>query len=63
LEDPGEENDLASSRPLIAQRLATRLEEWLAQRRPFATAPDAADPMPFELTPDQIEALRRLGYA
>jgi len=62
LEDPGEEHDLAASRPQVTRRLVRRLEEWLAQRSPFASTTHPSDTIPYKLTPDQIEALRRLGY-
>lgn len=51
--DPGEQRNLLLSRPLTADRLAKRLEQWRGQEREVA---------PLDLSPDERRALEALGY-
>jgi arylsulfatase A-like enzyme len=52
--DPGENDDLALAEPERAEALATRLADW---RRAHPMRIDAGD-----LDPEELEALRALGY-
>jgi arylsulfatase A-like enzyme len=55
--DPGETNDIAAEQPEVAERLASRLARWKAER------PLRRDEEP--LSPERAaerEALRSLGY-
>ena len=57
--DPGENEDVAARRPEIARRMRERLERQLAENHRLA---DDVRVRFEELTPEQIERLRSLGY-
>lgn len=63
-QDPGEERDLAAQDPTRVSALALELAEWQATLAlPDLDAPiDAPKGMPENLSPEEIEALRALGY-
>lgn len=54
--DPGEEHDLAGQGLEIEAQLSRVLDHWLGDRRPAPAAPSR------QLTPEETERLRSLGY-
>jgi arylsulfatase A-like enzyme len=54
--DPGEEHDLAGRGLEVETQLSRVLHRWLGDRRPSPAAPSR------ELTPEEAERLRSLGY-
>jgi arylsulfatase A-like enzyme len=63
--DPGEEHDLARTRPEVLRKLGKRLDAWLAARGPSGDGTDVNSQVDGNTTVsrERLEALRALGYA
>jgi arylsulfatase A-like enzyme len=57
--DPGEESDVSEDHPRIAERLLAQLEAW---QQAQDARKSAAPPTRSEISPDELDALRELGY-
>jgi hypothetical protein len=60
--DPGETRDIAAIEPLLADLYEQRLHRFLLDLKPEAGGLGAETGAETELTPEQIENLRALGY-
>ena len=58
-EDPGEQHDLAAAQPDLATAIRETATAWLEECRARA---GAVVPEQGELTPEQLERLRTIGY-
>ena len=58
-EDPGEQHNLAGAQPDLAAAIRERATSWLEACRAHAAA---VAPEQGDLTPEQLERLRTLGY-
>ena len=61
--DPGQQNDLAQDQPELARELAALLESWYAETDAAAARLAPPPKVEVELTRQQRERLRALGYA